>query len=385
MLNDKKGMMLVSSFMILSMISVASLGLATRHMAFLLSAERNQNRMIAFNMAEAGVDLAMAQLSTNTSYAGTGGYTALGTQGGYTVSVCPPTCTGMTAPTDSNVRLIQASGQAPSNTSTDRAYEARSITSYTYLNKAAFAYALFGDSKIKVGKSAKVDSYNSNDGAYGGANVKSTGDLGTDSTSNNAIIVGKNSTVKGDIDVGVGGNPATVIKVKSGATVTGTQSAQTQARDYQPMSSAITSSGELKITKSTLTLPAGTYRYDKISISGSGKLSLLGATTIYVDGKVKIEGKGVETASNKPTNLLLIETTTKSVRIKDKEFYGAIYAPQSYVMVKGKDLYGAVIADRAHIKAGEIHYDEATKDINAIGAKAKVSVLSWRETNTTAA
>ena len=144
---NEKGFLLITAFLFAAMLSTASLGLASRQMAFLQSAERNKNRMVAFNMAEAGIDTALANLATNTTYSGVSSFTSMSTgniQGGYTVAVCPPTCTGLTQPTDANIRLIVATGQSPSNTTSDKAYEARTITLYAKVQAtSSFLYSVF--------------------------------------------------------------------------------------------------------------------------------------------------------------------------------------------------------------------------------------------------
>ena len=110
---NEKGFLLITAFLFAAVLSTVSLGLAGRQVSFIKAADRNKNRMVAFNMAEAAMDMGIANLTTDSNYAGTAGFTTLSTgniQGGYRVSVCPPTCTNLTTPTDPNIRLISATG-----------------------------------------------------------------------------------------------------------------------------------------------------------------------------------------------------------------------------------------------------------------------------------
>ena len=171
-MKNEKGFVLITSFLFAAVLSTVSLGLATRQLAYLQAGENNKNRMVAFNMAEAGLDLALVQLVANSNYGGTTGFTSLSTgnsQGGYSISVCPPACTGVTAPTDANTRLIVATGQSPSNNTADRAYESRKVTAYANVQpKSPFLYSVFGGQSISLNGSPSVstDSYNSANGAY---------------------------------------------------------------------------------------------------------------------------------------------------------------------------------------------------------------------------
>ena len=53
-----KGFVLVTSYFFITAMTMLSLAFMTRGHVFVNSAERNANRMTAFNMAEAGADLA---------------------------------------------------------------------------------------------------------------------------------------------------------------------------------------------------------------------------------------------------------------------------------------------------------------------------------------
>ena len=106
--------MLVTTYLIVMLVSIFSLAFFSRSNTFLQASERNQNKIIAFNMAEAAVDFAIAQLAANPSYTGTSGYVSMDTasaRGGFIATVSTP-------PDNPMIRMIQANGFSPDNVTT---------------------------------------------------------------------------------------------------------------------------------------------------------------------------------------------------------------------------------------------------------------------------
>lgn len=373
----------MTSYLLIAVISIFSLAMFSRGTVFLQANERSQNKIIAFNMAEAGIDLAITQLQADVTYAGVG-YTDMGTgtvEGGYQVAVTTPN----TAP---NVRLIQSTGHAPLNDMTQKAYETRTIQAYVSIGtQSYFDFAVFSKDGMQLNGNPLIDSYDSRNGAYGGANRNQNGDIGTDSTGAGTVSLNGNVEVRGDAEVGPGGNPNSVVSVSGNSSITGTLSAAPAERAYEPAATNLPSLGNLRVNgNQTQTLPAGTYHYDSISISGNGELEALGAVEIYVSGSVTISGNGVSTQANLPPNFIIYVTTGDTVKVSGNgNFYGAIYAPASHVMNTGNgEIYGAVVSRTYHQAGnGNVHYDEALKDTGGSG-EPTVSLLSWQENNTVA-
>ena len=387
--NKEKGFILVTAYLLISVLSVLSLGLFSRGFYFSEAAERNKNKMVAFNLAEAGVDLALAQLADDPNYIGSSGYIGMSNatmEGGYQVQVCPPTCDGLTLPTDPNMRLIAAVGYSPSNTSTDRGYEAKSITTYALINQSSyFSFGVFAKDSIKLTGNAGTDSFNSNDAPYSALTAGSNGDLATDAGGNADITMTGNVTIKGDVTVGPGSDPNTVISTSGNVSISGNQAAANDPYNPPDVTTTMVSSGQLKVNgNSTEILPTGTYRYSSIQVSGNGSIQALGPVTIYVDGAVSIAGNGVSTASNLPPNMLIYVTGSDDVNIGGNgHFYGGIYAPNSKVKQNGNaQLFGAVVSENFEIFGnGQVHYDEAMEDVGG-NSGGGVSLKSWVENNT---
>jgi hypothetical protein len=352
---SEKGYVLVGVYFMTTVLSIFSLALFSRGFLFSQHSERNQNRVVAFNMADTGVHHSMRQLSSDMNYSGTTAYTPVGTKGGFESWVCPPSCpNGVTAPVDPMVRLVQTAGYSPSNVATVRAYETRPVIAYVEMDHTPFEFAALGDDSLTVNGNPLVDSYNTNDGVYGGSNVGSNGDVASDGP----MTFPGTPNINGDIVA----NPKF---------------------NCSPAATTLTSLGDLDIRgNQNIQLPAGTYRYDSINITGNGKLTLLGPVTIYVDGEVYVGGNGIATSGNKPINFMLYGTGSEDIDIAGtSEFHAAIYAPAANVHYSGtQDFYGAVIAKNFdHSGAADLHYDEALKDVEA--PCTRVSLLSWRERN----
>lgn len=382
-LENSRGVLLLTSYLLIAVVAVFSIALFARSNVFLQSTERNQSRIVAFNMAEAGMDQAVKALEDDTDYAGVN-YTSLATstvQGGYEVSVT-------TVANNEDVRLIQATGYSPDNTATSRAAEQRSVAAYAQLQEEnLFDFAVFAKDSMQIVGNARVDSYDSRNGAYGGSNVGSLGDIGTNSTNASTLDLTGNVSVLGDAQVGPDGDPSEVIDLTGRASISGTQSALTTEKVFESAETEEVSLGALNISGSTTrTYAGGTYHFSSISISGTGSLRFTGPATVYVSGAVSVSGNGITTADNSPPNFLLYVTTDDTVQITGNgNFYGAIYAPDSQVNITGNGgLYGAVVSESYNqVGNGGVHFDEALIDVGGTG-RSTVSVLSWWENHTVA-
>ncbi len=384
-LKNARGFVLVTTYLVISLISVFALAYFSRSYSFAQASERNQNKIVAFNTAEAAIDLALAQLATTPSYTGTTGYTSLSTnfiQGGYTVTVSTPT-------DNPNIRIIQATGFAPDNNPASRAYQTVTVTTYGQIDQGRlFDFAIFADNSIQLTGNASVDSYDSRDGSYGGNNKKNEGDVGTNSTGSGSFSLTGNATIKGDAVVGPNGDPSLVIQTSGNADITGTRSAASELKEYDSPTTSLPTSGSLSLSgNNTLYLSTGTYHYSSIKISGNAKLNLTGSVTIYVDGEIDISGNGIATQNNLPPNLLVYVTGTDDVKISgNANFYGGIYAPKSKIQNSGNGaIFGAVVSKEYKQNGnGNIHFDEALKDVQGNCGSGHVSVSAWQEQNTLA-
>lgn len=377
---NEKGFVLATSFMMVSVVFALAFAMFARGNNFLIAAERNQNRIVALNMAEAGVNSAIIALENDDTYSGSA-YSSLSTStttGGYSITVTTPN-------DNANVRLIQATGYAPSNDNTSRAYEARTVNAYVEFEpQSLFNHAIFSNTSIQLSGNAIIDSYNSDDGAYNAGTAGNNGDIGTNSTSNSIVSLTGNARVEGDASIGPDGDTSTAISLSGHADITGTEAAAEETTELTPQTTSASSSGALSLSgNTTLTLSAGTYHYSSISITGNARITATGAVSIYVDGNISIAGNGFSTSSNKPTNMLIYSSGSSVSFSGNANFYGAMHAPNASVSNSGNGIiYGAVVADSYRQTGnGAIHYDEALQNVTS-SEGSEISMLAWKENNT---
>lgn len=389
-MKNEKGVFLVSSVLVLSVVGTLSVALYLKNIALYSAAERTVNRITAFHQAESGLDDAIAKLRADLSYGGQG-YTALGEKGGYDTVVEIPDPIGK--PT---LRRITAIGHVPNNIVSAHAYASRQVIAYVdFLPPSLFNYALFADATIALRESVIVDSYDSRMGPYNPQTPGSKGHIGINGIfPSGGIFLENQVLVKGDAVAGPGADVSTTITTTGGAVITGSRRAASEAQalpDVKPPPGT-PQLGALSVGQGTVTLSGGTYWYSSIDITGNGKVNLTGPATIYVDGKVRISGQGFKTKGQSPPNLL-IHVLGRSSASVEVDFYGGFYAPRSMVTVGAingtSHVYGALIGKYIIGGGGEsfpsqnvsIHYDEAMKtaSVDTEGGTTPL-LLAWTET-----
>jgi hypothetical protein len=375
---NEKGFILIVSYLLLAALSTFSLAVFNWGSSYIQSSDRNKKKIVAFNMAEAGFDQAYYNVKNSvvSSFPYSGSYTSMnstGIQGGYQTTI-----TDM----GSNIRKIQVTGYSPAQSSTSDRVESRTIVGYIQMGtSSAFNFGVFAKDDIQMSGNAEVDSYNSTNGAYGGSNVGSNGDIGTDSTGSSTVSLSGNVEIHGDVVTGMGSTPSSVISTSGNAEIDGTQSAASALVNPQTITGSGTDLGSLSVSgNNTYTLAAGTYSITNLSISGNGRISASGPVTLYISGSVSIAGNGIGTSSSKPPNMLIYVTGSSNVSISGNgNLYAGIYAPNSRVSNTGNgEIYGAVVADTYHQSGnGDVHFDEALKEVQ--GGTSATSMLSWQE------
>jgi type II secretory pathway pseudopilin PulG len=404
--NHERGFILLAVYMAAIFICLFSTVLFARHQVAVQATERYQNRILAFNAAEAGIDSALSGLAaTNSTLRGT-----------------PPTDTTPSTnlifqtpyysfnnttntfgfkityvPGRSDLRRIDAKGCAPDCTNTSRADQTSDIAVYSRITAGSpppslFMYGIYAKDRISMSGNAVFDSYNSNYGAYGGSNKSTDGTMAVNSTQTGQLGLSGNAKINGNVLVGYGGG-SSVVTTSGNAKVTGTRSNLPQAWSNPDTVTAPEGATAISLSVSgnnTLTLPAGTYSASSISISGNAKIVTSGVVKIYVSGSISISGNGILVTNNHPANLLLYSTGSSSVSISGNgSFYGGVYAPNSAVTTSGNgDFFGAMIS-KTYTQSGNgsIHYDLAmnavpgTVDLNQTEI---VRIKAWQEMNSLA-
>ena len=412
MRDNRRGLALVMSCVVVALVAAYGSATMVRSLTEQRTAQRSVRLASAFQAAEAGLDSAIANLRTNINWSGVGYTSTL--KGGYDVAITT------LSPT---LRRVTATGYYPSNNTAAYGYQRRQVEGTVSVQEPLFNNALFAATTIQLDSGAKTDSYDSSLGSYGGANVSSDGDVGSNSTGSSTVHLDSNAQIKGDASIGPGGNVNTAITLDSNASITGSKQTLVSTKDLASKTySGGTASGPLTLNSNQeQTLSGGTYTYTFVDLDSNAKVKFSGSATIYVDQYFKLDSsaqfitdsncptctltiyvKGdtydgappeavdmdsgsLLSANAKPTQLTVYVTGTgtsaRSVQMDSNNgFYGAIHAPLSTVQLDSNvNLYGAAIARSIDLDSNaKVHYDTALASGGSAGG-GQVQLLSWRE------
>ncbi len=296
--------------------------------------------------------------------------------------------------------------------SVGRANQAERTVYATLRLKGVFEYAILTKEKLILKPDTIIDGYNSMDPL----DTDVEADISTQSTADSMVVLNSDVTVKGDVTVGVGGNPDTVIK-DQGAT-TGDRVGGI-IKDPLPlipppplpdMKSDIIAKGE------TITLsPANSGQYGNITLSSTtntGVLEISGgdvvlyitgnidlgqscelvikdnsSLTVYTDGNIHCHNDIAiynENPPQDPKNFQVYGTSEgeQYFDIKAKgSWSGTIYAPNADISLYAKaDFYGSSVCNNFELKAGRnYHYDEALRKVGIEDAGVRFVIDRWYE------
>lgn len=385
--------------------------------------ERYHENLIALGLAEAGVDYALWEINYGgEDYLAADGWSGTNPKiltitnfkdngniyGNISTSVYNPG-------TDSVIMISTGSFTSISGPTVSR--KIRVLLSKHEL----FNYAILTANSIDIGGSKnKIDSYDSSKGDYGAeyvengvtkTNINDDGDIVTNGQGDPAINLHGNVTVSGDANTGPDGTVS-----MQGSKVSLSGGTDDTAEVYMPSVAvpisltSSTSLGPLDINKKddpAGLLTTGNYKYDSLTLSGKGELTLDGNVNlyftgnpsistsgqsqiiitddsnvnIYFDGNVSLSGQGVSNVGGSPSDLTFYGTDTVSnINVAGiGEFYGSFYAPGAdYVWISGNsEIYGAVVGNNVLLMgSAEIHFDESLKEI---GPTSGYDPYAWQE------
>lgn len=279
-----------------------------------------------------------------------------------------------------------------------------------------FEHAILTKSMLILKAGTSIDGYNSQDPSDTDADV----DIGTQSTSASSIVLNTGVTVNGDVIVGMGGDPSTVIK-DLGATTTGLQYPGT-AQEPLPQITAPTDLFDKHMDinvqgQTTVLTPADNGQYSQIILKQGtvpAKLEITGGDvifhitgdiqlgqsceivvkdgstlTLYVDGNIHCrESSGINPEyPTQQVQTLQVYGTGQDTQLFDlkakSQWTGVVYAPNATVnLYAGGDVYGAFVADTFEFKAGgDYHYDEALREVQMDDEEVRFVVVRWEEGN----
>jgi len=234
-------------------------------------------------------------------------------------------------------------------------------------------HGVWGLEGVKSG-SINTDSYNSTEGPYVADSAYENGDI----CSGRDITTGGSFDIRGDVMPGW----AHTVNGSSGE-ITGYTSRNSGDVPSVPVDlsyvmynndNALIPSKTTKGTKTFkspgyiqlsggehLTLQAGTYYLESLSLSGGSTLSTNGAVTIYFSGFVDCTGGGIENTGHNPHDLTMISAGTAFKLGSGAAIYATVLAPNAEVVLgSGADFYGILVGKTLDLKGNiKIHVDES--------------------------
>ena len=295
-----------------------------------------------------------------------------------------------------------------------RANQAERTVYATLGLEGLFEYAILTKESLILKPDTLIDGYNSEDPLDTDFDVE----ISTQSTADASVILNSGVTVEGDITVGVGGDPDTVIKdmgAKTGDRLGGI------IEDSLPLISppALPNmGGDITATGDIVTIsPADSGQYGNIIVTkgetvgvleisgGDVVLYLTGdidlgescelvvkdgsSLTIYIDGDIHCRTKSAINAEyppEEPSKFQIYGTAEvqQSFDIKAKnDWSGTIYAPNADVILYANgDFYGSTVSNSFELKAGgNYYYDEALRKVNVDDLGVRFVIDRWYEGN----
>lgn len=290
-----------------------------------------------------------------------------------------------------------------------RSGQASKMVSATLGIKGLFEYPILTKQDLILKSGTVIDGYNSSDLSDTDNNVQ----IATAGVGNDQITLNNGVTVNGDVLVGVGGNPGTVIK-DNGAT---TESKNAMAE--QPPFPKITAPSltdkatSIDASGSTLTIgPAESGKYSGINLkrtSSPATLNIEGGNvvlhitgnvylgqqceinikpgsslTLYLDGNFISDNGASINNPGTPKKFRLYGTSseTQTIDLKAKgDLNAAIYAPEADIVCYASgDIRGSIIGNSFEQKStGTFYYDEALSKVAPGDKGVRFTVTRWSD------
>ena len=185
--------------------------------------------------------------------------------------------------------------------------------------------------------------------------------------------------IKGNATPGIGDS----VSMTGGSSVTGSTTPETTALSepaINPGSAATTNnnshipttthghaavngSGNFNVSGGdSVTIPAGTYYFKTMTLSGGSSITLSGAVVIYVAGNTDLSGGSVTNTGDIPANLQLNAMGTTLKLSGGSDLYAEIYAPTADITQSGgsSSFYGSMVgASLTLTGGGGLHADKS--------------------------
>lgn len=260
-----------------------------------------------------------------------------------------------------------------------------------------FKFGVFGSDAIQLRRGVTTDSYNSSAGPYSATKLAIGGDIATNATRAGAItLVGRNTTVRGDVTVGPGGDNAVVagrgtyhalqvplspVPVTPPTAPSGESQGDVRIRDDVTLAPGVY--GNLSIEKkATVTLISGTYVFTDIDTKGKDIAIAVGSgpVTVYFTGTLDLGKDSAVNVAGNPSALTFLGTASAEKVHLGENSQGAfsLFAPAAAITVaRNSVIYGAVAGRNVNLQARTaVHFDQALLGGSGGGGTGPWKILS---------
>jgi Tfp pilus assembly protein PilX len=410
----ERGSVLAISLLVSVFMAILAIPFMTKYASRFRLTGKSFGSLAALNLAEAGLERAIWELNYGAILSWSG------TSAERTLSISNFTASNGTVIGNISITVNDPAGMAPVIESTGTvAFSGSQNISKTIRVVLAggappplFNFMLFGTTGVNVGGGAIVDSYDSRLGAYGGTNIGSGGNIGTNGDIYGAITLGNGSIVNGSAMTGVGSDPNEVIIQGMGADITGEVAALEEPKELPSVTvpTGLANRGNLSVSGTTTTI-SQSGQYNNLTLAINSKVTITSNVTLYVSGaftmnnnsEFKINpgcsvtfyfGGGWALNSNSrinnmnqdPTKLVMYGTDTftgSKTFCNNYETYASMYFPKANVTLANTNtFYGSIIANQFLIGNNmRVHYDEACASLQTgfTSPTSSFEMKSWQE------
>lgn len=238
---------------------------------------------------------------------------------------------------------------------------------------APSSYGLVGLNSVAMTGGSKIDSYDSSISAYGGGNVSTSGDVGSNG---NVTLSGSGTRVNGDINYGTSSSAT----VTAPATVSGTSTAVGGSLNYPnpstPPAGSYANYGSVTVATGNMTMAGGSYYFTGVTITG-GTFAFSGPATLYLNGPLTMSGGTIRAYLNQPENLRIIQLSASPISLTGTvDLYADVYAPNSAFTMSGTpELFGRIISKTATLGGGTIHFDSSMPIIGTLNGGGGIAIV----------
>lgn len=241
---------------------------------------------------------------------------------------------------------------------------------------------------LTLNNGSYIDAYSSTAGVYGGANQQLDASFSTNQTGNDDVTLNGGSQIYGDVLVGDGADPSSVIQLNNNSQITGQQAAQTDdvtIPTYDTPSGFGSHSGNETYNGGSRTWSSDQH-FNKLTLNSNAKVYVSGDVEVRVSNKMEINdgdiilnagasltlwighnvtvnnGSTINNDTSRAGDLTLIQYgNNRDFELNDGVVVGAIHVADDLTINNGSQIYGNVIVeDKLTINDGSIHVDLAS-------------------------